>query len=135
MAPDHAIFLNDRLWKPFAKELGDRSLRVWRIECGNSYASDEKCGPEMLTALESYEYDEPTTMPHKYIIWGYSKGGNTSLIALANSKELREKTLALISWLPARRWRCCPRTWVFGNNAYRNDYERVGFDLEVSAPW
>lgn len=72
-------------------------LRVWQIECSNSFAVEDRCAKELLDSLSAKERNEPALMKHHYLLWGFSKGGNTSLEALRLSKELRDKTLALVT--------------------------------------
>lgn len=86
------------LWTTYAKTLADPSrLRVWRLDCSNSYASDDRCSKEIIDLIKKREEKEPSAAKHKFIIWGYSKGGNTGLQALMESRELRSRTLALIT--------------------------------------
>lgn len=74
-----------------------KSLRAWRIECDNSYASDEHCSPYFVKELKRLEQEQPSTVPQVYLFWGYSKGGNTIIQALASLPEVRSKTLAVVT--------------------------------------
>ena len=86
------------LWeKTFAAEIEKKQFRVVRQECmPNSYADDDTCSPKLIEKFKQLEI-ELGGAQHRYILWGYSKGGTTILQALGTSPELREKTLAMIS--------------------------------------
>ncbi len=92
-----ALFDTRQLWqKVFTNELKNGDLRVLRHECApNSFASDDICAPKFhakFTELESSK-----TKEHRYLFWGYSKGGTSILHALAEYPDIRERTLALIT--------------------------------------
>jgi hypothetical protein len=86
------------LWtKTFAAELESKHFRIVRQECfPNSFASDEVCAPKLVEKFKELE-TERGDIEHRYLLWGYSKGGTIILQALGTSPELREKTLAMIS--------------------------------------
>jgi hypothetical protein len=93
-----------QLWAESANEIKDETganepLRAWRIECENSYAPDDVCAPQLLAQVKQLDIEHSVTDPAKnlFLIWGYSKGTNTALQALTTSRELRERTLAIVS--------------------------------------
>ena len=70
-------------------------FRVIRHECEpNSFAPDDSCSPLVIKRFNELEKSRGA-IEHRYLFWGYSKGGNTLLQALATSPEMREKTLAV----------------------------------------
>ncbi len=101
LTPDGALLTTRKLLNEQGKSLEadgvTRPLRAWRIECSNSYAPDDTCSQELVESIAKKEQEEPSSLPHMYLFWGYSKGGNTTLQALGMSRELRNKTLALIT--------------------------------------
>lgn len=98
LTEDGALSDSRALWaQTFAPEIESKHFRIVRHEClPNSYASDEICSPKLIEKFKSLDA-ETGGMEHRYLLWGYSKGGTTILHALGLSPELREKTLALIS--------------------------------------
>ena len=86
------------MWQQtFGSEINSKHFRVLRHECTpNSYASDDVCSPKLIEKFKQLEA-ERGDIEHRYLLWGYSKGGTTIYQALGTSPELREKTLALIS--------------------------------------
>ncbi len=74
-----------------------KTLRAWRIECDNSYASDDHCSPHLAEELKKLEQEQPSSVPQVYLFWGYSKGGNTIIQALASMPEVRSKTIAIVT--------------------------------------
>jgi hypothetical protein len=84
-------------WGRFIESQTTPKLRVWQIECSNSFAPEDRCAKEFIDSLAAHEKAEPTPVKHRYLLWGFSKGGNTALEALRVSKDLRDKTLAVVT--------------------------------------
>lgn len=84
-------------WDSLRDELEDDSFAAWQIECSNSFAPNERCAKELIETIIKREMDYPRSTSHQYLLWGYSKGGNTIIEALRQSKELRNKTLAVLT--------------------------------------
>jgi hypothetical protein len=88
-------------WRAYAAKAfpgdSDPPVRVWRVECSNSYAEDDLCAPEVTRTIARLEAEHPTAHVPRYVLWGYSKGGNTVLQALGESPELRDATLAVLT--------------------------------------
>ncbi len=74
----------------------DSSLRVWRLDAERSYQPDSDNIASLQQKLAALEAAEPSSYAHQYFFVGYSKGGPTGIHMLGSSKELREKTLALM---------------------------------------
>lgn len=86
-----------RQWKEFSSTLADPSrVRAWQWNCSR-YTSDDFCAPELLESLKTLEIQDPRPRKQLFVFWGYSQGGNTILEALARSKDLRDKTLAVVT--------------------------------------
>lgn len=96
LTDEGALYESRRLWQSrFASE--SKFFRVIRHECEpNSFASDDVCSPLLVKRFKELEASRGDT-EHRYLFWGYSKGGTSLLQALSQSPELREKTLALIT--------------------------------------
>lgn len=84
-------------WDSLLDELEDDSFAAWQIECSNSFAPNERCAKELIETIAKRETGFPRTTNHQYVLWGYSKGGNTIIEALRQSRELRNKTLAVLT--------------------------------------
>ncbi len=73
-------------------------VSVVRIECSFSYASDESyCAKDMLNKIEKFDAESTAPGKHKYLLWGYSKGGTTAIEMLRISSLMRARTLAIVN--------------------------------------
>ncbi len=92
-----ALYDSRDLWsKAFAEDIKRGDLRILRHECQpNSFATDDECAPKIHTKF--MELEATKTKEHRYLFWGYSKGGTSMLQALASFPDIRERTLALIT--------------------------------------
>lgn len=92
-----ALFDSRQLWqKTFADEIKRGDLRILRHECvPNSFASDDICAPKIHAKF--LELESKKTKEHRYLFWGYSKGGTSMLHALAQFSDIRERTLSLVT--------------------------------------
>jgi hypothetical protein len=88
-----------RNWKTSQKELFNRDqVRFARIECSFSYAPDETvCGEDMLRQIKEFDAASASPGKHKFILWGYSKGGISALEILRRDGVVRSRTLAVVS--------------------------------------
>lgn len=96
LTDEGALYESRRLWQA---RFGDQSphFRVVRHECQpNSFATDEICSPLLVKKFDELEASRGA-VPHRYLFWGYSKGGTSILKAFSLSPEMREKTLALVT--------------------------------------
>jgi hypothetical protein len=75
----------------------DSALRVWRLDCDKSFLPDDECVPNMMEKLKSLEATEPSAFKQQYFFVGHNKGGNSIVHALGLSKDLREKTLGVMT--------------------------------------
>jgi len=91
-----ALYDSRNLWQArFGSE--NKYFRIIRHECEpNSFATDDICSPLLAKRFSELEATRGG-VEHRYLFWGYSKGGNSILKALSTSPEMREKTLALIT--------------------------------------
>ena len=82
--------------KHFADQGAD--FRISRFECyPNSYETDDYCAPELIKHFKKIDSKLADDEGHRYLLIGYSKGGTTSLQALANDQDFRDKTLATLT--------------------------------------
>ncbi len=86
-------------WELLKPELiSSGKIRLQRIECSSSYSPDETfCAKDMLATIVRLDSQSPNPGRHKYVLWGYSKGGTTAIEMLRIDTALRERTLAVIS--------------------------------------
>jgi hypothetical protein len=96
LTEEGALYESRRLWQ--ARFGGDsKYFRVVRHECQpNSFATDEVCSPLIVSKFRELEANRGE-IEHRYLFWGYSKGGTSILRAFSLSQEMREKTLALVT--------------------------------------
>ena len=92
-----ALYDSRELWgSAFADEIKRGDLRILRHECyPNSFAPDDECAPKIHTKFLELEANK--NKEHRYLFWGYSKGGTSMLQALASFPDMRDRTLALIT--------------------------------------
>ncbi len=96
LTDEGALYESRRLWQArFGSEA--KHFRIIRHECEpNSFASDDICSPLLLKRFKELESSRGD-IEHRYLFWGYSKGGSTLLKAFAMAPEMREKVLALVT--------------------------------------
>jgi hypothetical protein len=101
LSPDGALFESRALWEKTFLEgqpaAARDKLRISRWECSNSYGTDEFCGVELYRHFAELERTRPSGVDHRYLFWGFSKGGSTAIETMALSPEMRAKTLALVT--------------------------------------
>jgi hypothetical protein len=69
-----------------------------RVECSKSFSSDESfCAEDMLRTITRIDAASANPGRNKYLLWGYSKGGNTAIEMLRQNPALRERTLAVVT--------------------------------------
>ena len=86
-------------WKTRRNDLFESGrVRFLRVECSFSYSPDETfCAKDMLTTLEKLDRESPKPGKHKFLLWGYSKGGISALEMLRLSPSLRARTMAVVN--------------------------------------
>lgn len=88
-----------RSWKTTHPELFSQGkVRFARIECAFSYAPDDTvCGEDMLRQIREFDAASASPGKHKFILWGYSKGGISALEVLRRDASVRTRTLAVVT--------------------------------------
>lgn len=71
-------------------------IRVTRWSC-TKYASDNHCAPELSAALGVSEAVRGGSNGDRYIFFGYSQGGLTSLETIYSRRDVRDRTLAVVT--------------------------------------
>lgn len=96
MTDEGALYESRRLWQArFGND--SKYFRVVRHECQpNSFATDEVCSPLLVKKFNELEATRGDVQ-HRYLFWGYSKGGTSLLRAFSLAPEMREKALALVT--------------------------------------
>jgi hypothetical protein len=97
--PEGTITTALQEWKSARPELfSSGRVSFARIECSFSFASDETtCARDMLTKIEAFDAASAAPGKHKYLLWGYSKGGTSALEMMRVSESLRARTLAVVN--------------------------------------
>jgi hypothetical protein len=96
LTDEGALYESRRLWQArFGAD--SKYFRVVRHECQpNSFATDEVCSPLLVKKFNELEATRGDVQ-HRYLFWGYSKGGTSLLRAFSLAPEMREKALALVT--------------------------------------
>lgn len=96
LTDEGALYESRRLWQArFGSE--SKHFRIIRHECEpNSFASDDICSPLLVKRFKELESSRGD-IEHRYLFWGYSKGGSSLLKAFSMAPEMREKALALVT--------------------------------------
>lgn len=96
LTDEGALYESRRLWQArFGSDA--KYFRVVRHECEpNSFATDDVCSPLLIKRFKDLESSRGD-IEHRYLFWGYSKGGSSLLKAFSLAPEMREKALALVT--------------------------------------
>jgi hypothetical protein len=99
VSSEGALTTSLRAWQESHRGLfAEDKVRFARIECSFSYSSDETfCGEDALRQIKAFDAASPLPGKHRFLLWGYSKGGITAIEVLRRDPSVRARTLAIVT--------------------------------------